>query len=640
MKFLQSSFCLSSKLRLSGISVLIAGAISIANVATTMELPLVLEPGESGRSGTWRSWSLDLRESTPADLQETIGGISSRLFGELRNRSERGPYQFITDFREDGFFAFYINEVSPRATALDVYLDGAFFHRKWWFGLPPSQWENTLFYLPVQAGTQNIELRVHTSMGQVNIERFYFLNDLIEIPEFYTRKELQQEERHVVGEQNAGYRGIWYRLGHSLKYGDKYSGGLGTYTANHKPLAVYSEAANKTFFVVGGTPSEEEAYLLILAGAYDHDTHQVSRPTIAFNKGSEGVDDPHDNATISLDQDGHVWIFVAGRSRYRDGTLLRSTEPHSVESFEEIKVWQGMNYPQPWFDGESFRFFFTKYTVPRHLYFSSSDNGKDWTEDKPLARFGGHYQVSGLHPASGRIGTFFNYHPDSSVDRRTNVYFMQSTNGGLTWTTVDGKPLETPLTTIQNPALVIDYESQGLLQYTCDLNWDADGNPLLLYVVSPQFAPGPTETPRRFHLTRWTGSEWETSVITETFHNYDMGSIHVEGKRWSVFIPSGKGPQGWGTGGEVEMWSTTDAGRNWSLERVVTQGSHFNQTYVRRSISARDPFFNLWADGDTVQASRSYFYFGNSDGTKVWRLPYTMEEDWETPEKITFDSEK
>ncbi|MDO8543340.1 MAG: hypothetical protein Q7S40_23120, partial [Opitutaceae bacterium] len=36
-----------------------------------------------------------------------------------------------------------------------------------------------------------------------------------------------------------GYRGIWFTLGQKSEYGDKYSGGLGTYTANHNPLAVY-----------------------------------------------------------------------------------------------------------------------------------------------------------------------------------------------------------------------------------------------------------------------------------------------------------------------------------------------------------------------------------------------------------------
>src|SRR5687767_8564395 len=44
-----------------------------------------------------------------------------------------------------------------------------------------------------------------------------------------------------------GYRGIWFTLGQFSKHGDKYSGGLGTYTANHVPLAVYAPQVDKTF---------------------------------------------------------------------------------------------------------------------------------------------------------------------------------------------------------------------------------------------------------------------------------------------------------------------------------------------------------------------------------------------------------
>ena len=45
----------------------------------------------------------------------------------------------------------------------------------------------------------------------------------------------------------AGYRPIWFELNQKYEYGDKYSGALGTYTAKHHPLAIYSEAVDKTF---------------------------------------------------------------------------------------------------------------------------------------------------------------------------------------------------------------------------------------------------------------------------------------------------------------------------------------------------------------------------------------------------------
>ena len=48
-----------------------------------------------------------------------------------------------------------------------------------------------------------------------------------------------------------GYRGIWYfnQLTHN-EYVYKYSGGLGTYCAKHKPFAVYAPEVQKTFFLL------------------------------------------------------------------------------------------------------------------------------------------------------------------------------------------------------------------------------------------------------------------------------------------------------------------------------------------------------------------------------------------------------
>src|SRR5688572_25643534 len=87
-----------------------------------------------------------------------------------------------------------------------------------------------------------------------------------------------------------GYRGIWFTLGQRSEYGDKYSGGLATYTANHVPMAIYSKEVNKTFFVYGGA-KQGKRYLLDMVSYYDHARGVVPRPAIVHDKG--GVDDPH-----------------------------------------------------------------------------------------------------------------------------------------------------------------------------------------------------------------------------------------------------------------------------------------------------------------------------------------------------------
>ena len=428
-----------------------------------------------------------------------------------------------------------------------------------------------------------------------------------------------------------GYRGIWFTLGQMTPHGDKYSGGLGTYTSSHNPLAVYSPAAQKTFFTYGGTTSKEARHLLVMVSYFDHKTGLVPRPVIVHDK--LGVDDPHDNGSLQIDAQGHIWVFVSGRAKKRPGFKYRSREPFSIEEFERVSE-EEMTYPQPWYlEGHGWLNLFTKYTKGRELYWEMSLDGRTWSEDRKLAGMGGHYQVSGVH--GSMVATFFNYHPGGNVDKRTNLYYAQTTDQGQTWTTAGGRRLEMPLSQVENPALVIDYATLNKNMYACDLNFDRDGRPLLLHVTSHGYAPGPGSDPRELCLARWDGKAWHTSTITRTDHNYDMGSLWVNGDEWNVIAPTLPGPQPWGGGGEVCLWTTRDRGSNWYLKRQITRDSPLNHNYVRRPREAHDPFFAFWADGNPGKLSESRLYFCDSTGEHVWRLPGDMSGDDEAPEELT-----
>jgi len=162
-----------------------------------------------------------------------------------------------------------------------------------------------------------------------------------------------------------GYRGIWFTLGQFSEYGDKYSGGLGTYTANHIPIAIYSPESRKTFFTYGGTTRADERHLLIMLSYYDHEKKIVPQPVIVCDK--NGVNDPHDNAAISIDGKGFIWVFVSGRSRTRPGFIYKSFTPYDIGSFEKIREGE-ITYPQPWWvKDKGFILLFTKYTNGREL---------------------------------------------------------------------------------------------------------------------------------------------------------------------------------------------------------------------------------------------------------------------------------
>src|SRR5690606_18774090 len=179
-----------------------------------------------------------------------------------------------------------------------------------------------------------------------------------------------------------GYRGIWFELGQKSEYGDKYSGGLGTYTAKHIPLAIYAPKAKKTFFVYGGTTEKDQRHLLCMIGEYDHRTGTVSKPTVVYDK--LGVKDPHDNPSIALDDEGYVWVFASGRGRGRPGFTCRSRTPYKIEACDQIRE-EEMTYPQPkYVPGKGFLHLFTKYTGLRELYFETSSDGVNWSDDQKL----------------------------------------------------------------------------------------------------------------------------------------------------------------------------------------------------------------------------------------------------------------
>lgn len=433
-----------------------------------------------------------------------------------------------------------------------------------------------------------------------------------------------------------GYKGIWFQLNQKYDYGDKYSGALGTYTAKHAPLAIYAPEVEKTYFVYGGTPSADQHHLLCMIGEFDHKSQMVSQPTVVFDKA--GVDDPHDNPSLMIDDNGYIWVFISGRGTTRPGYKYKSRTPYSIQEFVQITE-EEMTYPQPRNTDFGFFHFFTKYSGIRQLYFETSKDGITWTDDKLLAAIpekdgekSGHYQVSEIYN-DNVVGTFFNRHPNGNVDKRTDLYYIQSADFGNTWTTINGIESPLPLVEMDSPAKAVDYTSQGKNVYLKDMGYDAKGNPACLYIRSNGHEPGPKSAPYEWCITKWNGNEWLTAVVTTSDHNYDMGSLFITDDAWKIVGPTKKGPQAWGVGGELAIWKSTDQGETWKKTKDLTENSALSHSYVRRPVNFRPPFCFFWADGHSHQSSRSELYFGNFKGD-IWKMPYTMTEVYEKPIRV------
>jgi hypothetical protein len=455
-------------------------------------------------------------------------------------------------------------------------------------------------------------------------------------------------EPTVVGEPGSGYRGIWYaNQATKDEYVYKYSGGLGTYCAKHIPIAVYAPEVEKTFFVYGGTKDGYQK-LTEMVGAYDHRSKQVARPVILMDKGTA---DAHDNPVISLDKEGHIWVFASAHGTARPAYVMRSQKPHDIQSFEVVKEFN-FSYPQIWYGADKgFLFLHTYYKGGRGLNWMRSEYGEAWTERMLLAHMEeGHYQISWPYHGKDavsfkKVGTAFNYHPTAfqghaemkGLNWRTNLYYIETDDYGHTWRTVQGEVVDAPLTDPKSAALIHDYEAEGRLVYLKDLKYDKKGRPVVLYVTSNGWQPGPKTGPRQFEIAHWTGKEWRRSVVAATDNNYDTGGLHIEGKKWWIVAPTNVGPQPFNPGGEMARWKSVDKGQTWEKVQTLTSGSPYNHGYARRPLGGHPGFAALWADGHGRKPSPSRLYFYDAERDEVYRLPEAMDTDWSAPERVALE---
>jgi hypothetical protein len=431
-----------------------------------------------------------------------------------------------------------------------------------------------------------------------------------------------------------GYRGIWYcNQGTKDEYKFKYSGGMATYPQQHAPIAIYSKAANKTFFCYGGTTARDagdKQELLHMVSYFDHTTSKVPRPTILLNKQTS---DAHDNPTISIDDRGYIWIFSSSHGTSRPSFIHRSVKPYSVDEFERVQE-TNFSYTQPWhIPNRGFLFLHTRYASGRSLFWMTSADGRDWSEPHKLAKIEmGDYQLS--WPNGDRVATAFDFHPTpTGLNARANIYYLETRDFGRTWQTVDDQTVASPVTTANSPALVYDSRAENKLVYLKDLNFDAAGRPVILFLTSKGFEPGPENGPRQWETARWMGKQWEFRNLTTSLNNYDHGSLYIEADGvWRVIAPTERGPQPYNPGGEMEMWTSSNQGKTWKKVKQLTRDSQRNHTYARRPLNAHRDFYALWADGNGRQPSESFLYFTNRKGDHVWRLPAKMDKDFAKPE--------
>ncbi len=255
----------------------------------------------------------------------------------------------------------------------------------------------------------------------------------------------------------------------------------------------------------GGASKEEQPNLLHEVGVFDHRSGLVSRPTIVLNK---ETNDAHDNPVLNIDKQGYIWLFSTSHGTDRPSFIHKSNQPYDISSFERIRPmrmagndtvpFDNFSYLQSHYHADhGFFHLMTHYDrgvlkygsnkARRTISYITSEDGVNWSELKDIAHIEeGHYQTSGQH--KNKVGTSFNFHPDtehaSGLDYRTNLYYIETSDHGKSWTNAGGDPVALPIVTRNNNALVHNYQAEGLNVYINDVSYDSQGNPVIFYGIN------------------------------------------------------------------------------------------------------------------------------------------------------------
>jgi hypothetical protein len=416
------------------------------------------------------------------------------------------------------------------------------------------------------------------------------------------------------GRPAAGFSGLWSQA----KPADAVPcrGPCATFSPYHVPDACYSKAAGKTFFVYGASAGVQRGGPVhqIAISCFDHTTGLVHRPTILMDSPGRTATG---NPTLAIDKDGYLWVFVSGAVGV-EGAVFRGTRPYDISSFERLASAK-FEFPQPWAVSGG-GFLAMSLDAAGKLVFSTSDDGRSWATAKAID--GRTLAVSAQHDnmVGAVVATVGKDGPAGPLA------YIESPDGGKTWTTVDKKPLTLPLPADLAPTRLAG-SAAGPVSLK-DLTFDARGNPVALYLAAGPVGSGKWV----WTVAHWTGREWETGGLIDSDDAADSGALYIEPQGvWRLIAPTDPGHDR-GPGGEIVSWTSDDQGRSWR-RKPLTHASPVNHNWVRRPVNAQPDFYALWSAGSLFGRSDVDLYFCTRDG-EVFRLPRRMNADAVRPERV------
>jgi hypothetical protein len=419
------------------------------------------------------------------------------------------------------------------------------------------------------------------------------------------------------------FRGVWYGSGRQNTLPGHefvYAGGKATYSAWHRPMAVYAPEVNKTFFVFGDAHNRPAISL------FDHATARFAEP-LALGTNPDG--NAHRNPTLLIDEDRYLFVFYGYHGGAQPIAVLRSLYPLDMSAWTRMADLTDGNgsYPNPWqlLSGE----IIVPHRQPSGWCFTKTrDQGVTWGETVELASFDTYESTSTVYgmtlaetgPCPRRIHFVWSRLGGGSEEairtkhlwaRRYNVYYARSDDGGDTWQRSDGSIYQLP---VSEESAELVYKSGERGTWLKDILVTPDGHPLIL------FLDGDADTyVSTWKIARRTHKGWEFVDLATSDHMYDGGAFCAMGPNdIRLYGPSAPAQPGC-DGGNIEEWQSTDGGKTWAKVRTLTHGadrSHNHVKTVRNHQQSDGQFRVMWSCGDGRSPPGStevhLYYFGDA----------------------------
>lgn len=305
--------------------------------------------------------------------------------------------------------------------------------------------------------------------------------------------------------------GSWYTLG-NYQGVPGYSGPMATYTSSHTPVAVmFNQSVYTTF------SSNVNGYIQIFVKKDDEPAVLVTELT--------HTNDPHQNASLNIDKDGYIWVFVSSRGVAKKGYIYKSTLPRVLDF--RLQSENYFAYPQPWFTDRGLSLLYTGYEKESETnwYLRTIRHQGNGCDAKVVD--GGHYFVSHLH--DNTLHVFYNWTPSGNVSHRKNLYYIKSEDGGCTWQNREGIELSLPIAPDEPLAMVFDSGANNVFLSDAYVNDEA---PVMLFVTSR--SSNPRYGPHKAMLYRPEGVEF----ITDIGHQYNVGYYYSHNNDEFIVMPT------------------------------------------------------------------------------------------------------